>query len=282
MKLKSIELLNELNGQIEFLESELEDEMIRTQEIISIILKTLDSLKKIVIKHKFKSKHEEIQFFKNIKPQFISKYLYYINILKMNSNKPIGGNSILKNYYQSELDRIKLFFDDNIDFYKYHRTNSTYLDELYFLRGNFDFKLNFEDNFFERDPNFSTSHDTKVAHIMANDLLLIYIDKKIMELDKNKSTDSQRNHNAKLKWTGSKVSLIELIYALQTDGVFNNGNADLKDIAEYFQEVFNVELGQYRRTFLEIRTRKEERAKFISSLRDKLIGRMDESDDNFY
>lgn len=281
MKLKSIELLNELNGQIEFLESELHDEMIRTQEILHVILKTLDSLKKIVIKHNFKSKSEEIYFFKKIKPQFTSKYLFYISILKMNSNKPVGGNSILENYYQSELDRIKMFFDDNVDFYKYHRTNSSYLDELYFLRVNNDFRLNFEDNFFERDPKFSTSHDIKVAHIIANDLLFIYLDKKINELDKMKLMGSQRNHNAKMTWTGSKVALTELIYALQTEGVINNGNASLKDIAEFFEEIFNIDLGQYRRNFLEIKTRKEEKTKFLNSLTNSLNKRISETDDFF-
>lgn len=281
MKLKSIELLNELNGQIEFLESELHDEMIRTQEILHVILKTLDSLKKIVIKHNFKSKSEEIYFFKKIKPQFTSKYLFYISILKMNSNKPVGGNSILENYYQSELDRIKMFFDDNVDFYKYHRTNSSYLDELYFLRDNNDFRLNFEDNFFERDPKFSTSHDIKVAHIIANDLLFIYLDKKINELDKMKLMGSQRNHNAKMTWTGSKVALTELIYALQTEGVINNGNASLKDIAEFFEEIFNIDLGQYRRNFLEIKTRKEEKTKFLNSLTNSLNKRISETDDFF-
>jgi len=282
LKTKSIELLAELNGQIEFLESEFDNEILKAEEVIRIILKTLDNLKKIVTKHRFKSKNEEINFFKTIKPQFTSKLYYYNAVFRMASHKPIGSTFIIKSFYQSEQEKIKLFFDENLDFYKYYRTNSSYLDEKYFLRGNYDFKVNLDHYFFELDPKFSTSHDYKIAMIMAYDLLSIYIDKKILETEKINTLQSQRNHNSKLKWTGSKVALIELIYALQTEGVFNNGASDLKDIAEYFQEIFNVELGQYRRTFLEIRTRKEDRAKFISSLRDKLIFRMDESDENFY
>ena len=49
------------------------------------------------------------------------------------------------------------------------------------------------------------------------------------------SEKSPRKPNVKLTWTGSKVALIELIYALHTEGVFNNGAADLKNIAEYFE-----------------------------------------------
>ena len=115
---------------------------------------------------------------------------------------------------------------------------------------------------------------------MANDLLSIYIDKKILELEKalngNHSTQI-----SKLQWTAPKVALIELIYALQTEGVFNNGTANVKDIADQFQETFNVDLGQYRRMFLDIRTRKDDRAKFINTLKDKLLLRMEETDENF-
>ena len=80
-------------------------------------------------------------------------------------------------------------------------------------------------------------------------------------------------------WTGSKVSLTELLYALHSEGVFNNGAVDLKNIAEYFEDIFDIDLGQYRRTFLEIRVRKSERTKFINSLKENLTKRMDNSDD---
>ena len=100
----------------------------------------------------------------------------------------------------------------------------------------------------------------------------------------NKGTNekTQRQPNMKMMWTGSKVALTELIFALHTEGAFNNGAADLKDIAEYFEENFNIDLGQYRRTFLEIRVRKKDRAKFISTLREKLLKRMDDTDESIY
>lgn len=57
-------------------------------------------------------------------------------------------------------------------------------------------------------------------------------------------------------WTDSKVALKELIYTLHFEGVYNNGAVDLKDIAEYFEHVFDIDLGQYRCAFIEIRARK--------------------------
>jgi hypothetical protein len=55
----------------------------------------------------------------------------------------------------------------------------------------------------------------------------------------------------------------------------------LKDIAETFEELFGIDLGQYRRNFLEIRTRREDRTRFLNSLKSNLIRRMDDSDE-FY
>jgi len=85
--------------------------------------------------------------------------------------------------------------------------------------------------------------------------------------------------NSKLFWTGNKVDLIELIYALHATGVVNSGTADIKGIASIYEQMFNIELGDFYRTFLEIRSRKINNTKFIDSLKDALIKRMDESDE---
>jgi len=76
------------------------------------------------------------------------------------------------------------------------------------------------------------------------------------------------------------VALIELIYALHTEGVFNNGTSELKEVTSFFESTFNVDLGQFNRTFLEIRSRKCERTKFLNTLKEKLILRMDDADEN--
>jgi hypothetical protein len=83
-----------------------------------------------------------------------------------------------------------------------------------------------------------------------------------------------------LKWTGSKVALIELIYTLHIEGVFNNGDSGLKEVTRFFEKAFNIDLGQFNRVFLEIRNRKSERTTFLNTLKNQLIIRMDEADEN--
>ena len=167
-----------------------------------------------------------------------------------------------------------------MEFYQYYRSGNSYLDYKYFLRGKFDIKLALDSYYFEADTNFSTSHDFKVAKILANDLIQLYIENQLIMIDnKDNGEKSQRKPNVKMVWTGSKVALTELLYALHSEGVFNNGVVDLKDIGEYFEHVFEIDLGQYRRTFLEIRARKTDRTKFITSLNENLLKRMENSDD---
>jgi len=70
-----------------------------------------------------------------------------------------------------------------------------------------------------------------------------------------------------------------LIYALHSQGTFDNGNADIKVIAKVFETMFNIDLGDFYHTFMELKYRKMNRTKFIDSMRDALIRKMDEQDE---
>ena len=81
----------------------------------------------------------------------------------------------------------------------------------------------------------------------------------------------------KLNWTGNKVELIELIYALETAGCFNHGHATIKEIVAYIEVIFNINLGNYYHTFMEIRNRKNGTV-FLDKLIKVLNDRMEEAD----
>lgn len=81
----------------------------------------------------------------------------------------------------------------------------------------------------------------------------------------------------RLTWTGSKVELVELIYAWETAGCFNHGHGNIKEIAVYIEVVFNIDLGDYYHTFLEMRNRVK-RTAFLDKLITVLNNRMDEVD----
>jgi hypothetical protein len=78
-----------------------------------------------------------------------------------------------------------------------------------------------------------------------------------------------------LKWTAKKADLIELLYALDAAGCFNNGKASLNWIATYLEEVFNTDLSHFPRDFYEMRLRNNQMP-FMDKLRKLLKKRMDD------
>ncbi|GHT37055.1 hypothetical protein FACS189435_1230 [Bacteroidia bacterium] len=78
-----------------------------------------------------------------------------------------------------------------------------------------------------------------------------------------------------MKWTAKKTDLIELLYALEMAGCFNNGHVSLSRIAAYFEEVFNTDLSHFPRDFYEMRIRLD-RMPFMDRLKTLLKKRMDD------
>ena len=157
MSSKINSLLTNLNDQLSFINLEIDNESTRCERAIEVILKTIKALKIVVQKTKFKTDAEEIKFFKEIKPQFTSKLIYYNTIFKIEMKKPNGGNRIVKKYYNNELVKLKAFFDNELEFYRYYRSRSTYLDHKYFLRSRFDIKMSLDSYYFEADTSFFIS-----------------------------------------------------------------------------------------------------------------------------
>jgi len=273
-------LLLELEEQLKFISLETDSPILIAETSIQVAQKILNTLKSFIVKYKFKSVAEEIHFFKEVKPVFHSKLIYHLLVYNIETRQPNGGYKIIKKYLQNEQDKLKRYFDSNFEFYKYYRTGSNYLDHKYFVRDKHDPRLSPEPFYFDTDPKFCSSHDFRISMIIANDLLQVHLENELLKLErKEPKTKTEDNPKSGLTWTGPKTALIELLYALHSEGVINYGKAELQQIATVLEKVFNVELGQYHRTFLELRMRKGARTKFIDSLRNSLIQRMDQADE---
>lgn len=274
-------LLSNMERDLKEVAIEVEGVIKWSEKSITIVIQSIEKVKAYVIANDFKNTEDEIYFFKEIKPKFTSRYIFYSAIYNVEINKPHGDcNSMIK-YYKKEQCLIKTYFRKNLDFYKYYRSKSMLLDYKYFVRCERDFKLSLDNCYLEADYRFTTSHDYKVANIIANDLILKYLERKILILEGKEHLikPSPIAQKPKLTWTQNKSNLVELIYALHTQAVFDNGKTEIKEIASYFENVFNIELGDYYRTFSEIRMRKGFRTKFMDSLREELNKRMDQQDE---
>ena len=250
----------------------------QAEKAIYLVIESLKKLKAFFNNYHFENKEEEIQFFKISKPKLAAKLIYYNEIYNIEMAKPSGTNKTLKKYYNSHIQKLKTFHKENIEFYKYYRTANTCLDKKYFLRGKHDIKLTLDSSYFQSDHNFATSHDYKMAQIIAYDELQLFLEYKISILKAVPQPQEVLSFKP-IQWTGSKVALVELMYALHTEGVISNGNINLKELAQSMESIFNIQIGQFNRIYLEIRNRKTiDKTNFLTSLKENLSKRIDSAE----
>lgn len=272
-------VLNELEEELHIISLDYDNPIKMCDKSLETIIQHLQQLKEYVLNNQFEDQEEEIHFFKIIKPKFTSKLLYFEKIRKLETRKPIGSKAIQLEYLENETKKLNMYFCENLEFYNYYRLGSTFVDDKIYIRNNVVIDYNLETFYHEKDHRFSTSHDFKTATILANEIFQKYIENKITNITDNKKTTILTSiENKILKWTESKTALIELIYALHTSKVLNDGKADLNEIAKYFENIFDIELGDIYRASNEIKNRKINKTKFLDVLRDNLNKRFDEQD----
>ncbi|WP_313270579.1 RteC domain-containing protein [Epilithonimonas vandammei] len=244
-----------------------ENDIIKVAErSLLLIDESIRKLKTLVSFHKFENLGEEVHFFKNLKPKFISKFIYYSTVLDLESHKPNAGKNALNEYYEAELEKLKNFYKEQSDFYSYYRREATYLDHKIFVRDSYDLKMKLSLGFYNFDTSFTTSHDQLIAKFMANEKIEQYLIKQIDRLSENNGDET----SSRLVWTASKVGLIELVYALYNMRCFNGGNVELSEVVRFVEKSLGIDLGNFHKTIFEIRNRKKGPTKFLNLVIDNL------------
>ncbi len=273
----SREVLNELEEQLQIISFDYDNPITMCDKSLETIIQHLQQLKGYVLNNQFENQEEEIHFFKIIKPKFTSKLLYFGKIRKLETRKPIGSRNIQLEYLNNELNKLNIFFCENLEFYNYYRLGSDFVDDKIFIRNNVAIDYNLETFYYEKDPRFSTSHDFKTATILANEIFQKFIENKIVNLSTRKPIKIKPQIELPtMKWTESKSAIIELIYALHTQKAFNNGTADIVDIAKHFEIMFEINLDDIYQVSNEIKNRKINKTKFLDLLKENLKKRFEE------
>lgn len=242
---------------------------------IGICEKYLEQLRQQVLNVGFGSDEEEVIFFKKVKPKFLAKLLYYAWLYNLCTHKTEDATENLRKQYNKTLKRISAFQKRHHTFYRYIKSGDTFLDEKLFMRGNSEMNMYLDPEYYCFERSFNTSYDHVLAKLLANKSIVTYIHEKLkVEVRPVKSSVVSR-----LNWTDSKVDLVELIYALHSAQSLNNGNIELSEIAVVFEQVFNIELDDFYRTFADIKSRKTP-TKFLNLLRSQLVERIREEQKN--
>jgi len=252
-----------------------------SQSNLSIVAcrQVLSQMSQVISTTCFIQEKDEITFFKKIKAQPLSQLIYFSEIRSIEIQYPKASLTDQKQYLEYKIRKANKFFNYNIEFIQYVSDKKVHYDALYFTRKNYN-TLNITDtkNYY-RAPEFSTSHDILLAKVKAFNLLISYLQNRLHNLLNPNAPIQDIHKKSRLKWTSSKVALTELIYALHSSGAINSGAVDLRELATVAERIFNVELGDYYRTYLEIKMRKSGRTKFIDRLKDSLEERIEKSED---
>lgn len=244
-----------------------DEDMVKVAEkSLLLIDESIRKLKEMISTYHFENIAEEVYFFKKLKPQFISKFIYYSSILDIESHKPNVANKALKKYYEAEQEKLKKFYMEQAEFYSYYRREATYLDHKIFVRNSYDLKMKLSFGFYNFDTSFTTSHDHLIARFIASQQMDKYLKKQLENLSDNISTKTL----SPLVWSASKVGLIELVYALYQMRCFNGGNVELSEVIKFVERSLDTDLGNFHKTIFEIRNRKQGPTKFLHLVSDHL------------
>jgi hypothetical protein len=250
----------------------------KAERCCQVINKILIRLKEYMAGYTFRDQEEEIRFFKEYKPLLFKELIFYSELAYIEAKKPIGKKEQVKSYYPHVLDQIQEFFVRNQQLYIYYQLGKSDQDSVLFLRDSKPVSL-IPDYSFDFDPTFSTVNSSKLAKIMACENLTDEIRKTIYKLEMGNEGDA--GELSSHEWTDSKSALIELAYALHSRGAVNHGKSDVKAIITLMESLFNVQVGNFYRTFQSMRGRKKNRTIFLDSLKESLVKRMDDTDMGF-
>jgi len=258
------------------------------KDILSLIEKAIGlctvallDMKDKVIQEGFDNTTCEINFFKQVKPSVYSRLVYYIKRMNLETHRQALARKSQLTYLTDAIRELEEYYLTHADLYKYYRLNLDYMDEQYFLRHYTCKQTDIEYIHQLMDLDFSSPQDHRWAAFMAHERLIKELEYELEELKSGKSTEvvkAQHLPGCDFKWTESKVALIELIYALHSTRSINDGQFSIKNMVLLFERLFNIELGDVYRVFLEIRGRKVERTKYLDLLKDCLLRRMDDWD----
>lgn len=260
-------LIHTLTIRLQHIEKEEADLKKRLDKCINACWETLLLLRQQVLAHPFPDQAAEIHFFKKVKPVVLSRHIYYQLVHRLHLDLCEGSTQLITGKLQERLQEIDRFFEENKVYYQYYRNDDTHHDELYFVRGKYDWKRC--PHACDIGDDFTTSFDVKLAELMAYELLARYVEGLLNP--KQDMAQSVPSVVSRLQCTASTANIVELGYALHLTGFFNQGKTTVKEIMTFLSETLGVDLQQYYHSFLQIRERKANVTKYLDELKANLL-----------
>ncbi|KQS36846.1 RteC domain-containing protein [Pedobacter sp. Leaf194] len=272
-------LLRQLEDEIASISSQENNPFVKMRKGLKVSRDSLEKLRMFFIENESLSEAEEIHFFKVIKPAFYKWKIFHSELYLIETNMPSGGAELQQVFLEGELRVVERFLLCHPFQYQYYRMDLSELDRFYFLR-----KADFSESLLpeqpELEPIFSSPGDYLFAKFRAFDMLKEWLIERINFVKRHPLVSFNPGEmKSDLRWTGDKIHLAELGYALHLSGQLNNGQAGLAQVFRWLEEHLAISIGVPAKRFSEIRARKRlSRTQFVDSLKDALLKKMDQDD----
>jgi hypothetical protein len=254
------------------------DPVKRLAKALQEITLVLQILRVKVLSVPFPSQEIEIWFFKTIKPKFYALRIFHLELYSLDMNKPAGTRDMLLAFYRQELKLVERFFKLNAFLYQYFKNDFSAMDTIYFIRSA-EIPTALQTELPDADAEFSTGMDYMFARFIAFEMLQQEILDRMAGLDGSLLPVEPKKPKPvpALKWTGSHVNLVELIYGLYYTLQFNNGDADVTQIVTLMEATFSIRLRDAHHSFVEIRRRKvDSPSRFLEQMAAAIRQRVDD------
>lgn len=263
--------IEEIEYQIELISNASPLRAQKHLKIIKYLVAILADVYQELPAHTFSSEQEEINFFKNYKPQILAQLIYYKRLHAIFINEPPHIRRTMVRYYTHESDFLNMHYIKNKEFYAYVKSGDKSLDAFYYLRANNNIVNHHLEYIHYLHPHSHTSHDILLANVIAKQKLLREIESIIDNLVNQKKNVGISIFN--LIWTDPKVHLVELCLLLKESKSINTGLAEFKVITAAMAEIFQIEIPGPNRAVQDIKNRIKEKFVYLEhlqkSIRDK-------------
>lgn len=145
-----------------------------------------ERLKELMKGRPFKDETDEIEFFRNVKPQFTSYIEFFVILSEALLFVPAERLNAIS-YWEEESQRFKRFCDKKNHFICYYESGNRQHDSNYFLRkSGEDLRFVPAAPVYDVDTMFCTTHDPLIRTYLAQKKFHDYVIKKIAELKESK------------------------------------------------------------------------------------------------
>jgi hypothetical protein len=255
------DLREQLSAQLETVDAE--NGPVKGYAVMTeLVEQSIVEMKYYLLHHPFPDIATEVKYFKEWAPSFFKQQIYFAELYNLELIRITAmDNKVILSYLKKTKKHIEKFLKKYQDLHLYFRMDRQDKDEELFVRRS----PSKREAFLIADATYC-ENCILLSKIKAYEDLLPLL---TSSMDKKAAPPYRRRY----EWHPNKSQTAELIYTfakkkcISVDGKM----ADIKDIADIYKDVFNVDLGNIYDIHLHNKHRKKDKAPYIRSMLDSYL-----------